>query len=98
MKTKTLTKKLCIAVVLCLIAVLFSSEAFARNSGSRRGDRGNWGRNRSYQQNHDWFGRSGFFGFSIGNVIVRLPVEYQAQGAYYERCPQGYIIIPACGR
>ena len=101
MNTKTLTKKLCIAGILCLISVLFYSQAFAWGGGSRRGDRGdrgNRGWNRSYHQNYDRFDRSGFFGFSIGNVIVRLPVGCQTQGAYYEKCPRGYIIIPECRR
>ena len=101
MNTKTLTKKLCIVGIFCLITVLCYSEAFARADGSRRGDRGNrgdWGWNRSYHHNYDRSYSSDFFGFRIGDIVVRLPVEYQAYGAYYERRRDGYIIIPGCGK
>lgn len=98
MKKKFLTKALWIVAVIFLVATLFYSEAFAwgGNSHNRNNGRREW--SRSYHHDYGRSYDSAFFSFRIGDIVVRLPVEYQAHGAYYERCPKGYIIMPGCGR
>jgi hypothetical protein len=99
MKNKTLG----VAVIICLIATLFFSNAFARDGGNRHKEdrRGGQGRDwnhsyyRDYGRSHDldFFGLQFAFGSKIGNIAVRLPMGYQTvivRGEPYYRYDGAY--------
>lgn len=92
-----------IAVVLCLVLVLCSSEAFAWGPGHRGGyyyRGGRW-----YQ--HGWFGFDlAVSALAIGALVESLPPRYNTvvvggvpyyyyDNAYYRPCPNGYVVVPA---
>ena len=94
-----------IAVVLCLVLVLCSTEAFAWEGGGR-----NYGRH--YYRDGRWY-RHGWLGLdiavtalTIGALIDSLPPRYNTvvvggvpyyyyDNAYYRPYPGGYVVVPA---
>ena len=92
------------AVVLCLMLVLCSQEAFAWGGGGRRGGYyyrgGRW-------YSHGWFGLDlAVSALAIGAIAESLPPRYTTvvvggvpyyyyDSAYYRPCPSGYVVVPA---
>ena len=94
-----------VAVVLCLVLMLCSSEAFAWGGGGRH--HGGY-----YYRGGRWY-RPGFWGLdiavaalAIGAIAESLPPRYTTvvvggvpyyyyDNAYYRPCPTGYVVVPA---
>lgn len=101
MKNRALIKTLKILVIIFLAAALFYQEALARDNDFRRGNKGYRGVGRSYYRDYGRHNDEGFVYFRIGNVVVKLPLEYEndrtrycydgPRGRYYPN----YIIVPA---